>query len=96
MAQKYLVKEITCFVDPHGSPEDGGVNIYIDDDEDRELANIDEDLYYRGDYEKGYTEDELRGSEDGYHRTYERYEIRPITDEEAIIIQKIIDEYDNL
>lgn len=96
---KYLVKEYTYFVDPHGSPDSGGKEITIESgdkwDKIYEEWLVHQDDYYQGPGE-WITEDELQGSEDGYNSTYISYDMKIIPDDELEKYEKIIGDYNNL
>jgi hypothetical protein len=89
---KYLVVKNTYFVDPHGTPDHGGVEKFITENDKYETTP--DDMYIQGD--EPVTEDDLWGSEDGYNARAYDYSVREITDEEAVKIQAIIDAYNAL
>lgn len=95
----YLEVITTYFVDPHGSPDKGGVVKRIvkgkDFDKQYEESLIEEnaDRYYCVDQEAWVDEDDFQGSEDGYNSQYKCSELTIISEKQAIEYHKIIDAY---
>lgn len=85
----YLIRLTTYFVDPHGSPDFGGDQLYLSDELD-----CTPDMWYQ--YGEETTEEDLQGSEDGYNSTAEMYEAVEIGDEELDKIKKILKKYKKL
>jgi hypothetical protein len=87
----YLVIKDQIFVDPHGSPDEGGSEKFI----------TEKDYYLKldGNYTCGgdiVEEEDLQGSEDGYNSEYEYYTVKEITAEQAEEYKNIIDAYNSL
>lgn len=96
MKKYYLVVESTLFVDPHGSPDDGGIVKKV---EYTDLYNnLDPSLTYNEDFEPVDIEDEdyYQGSEDGYNSRYIEYNFKEISKEEFDRAKNIIEEYNKL
>ena len=102
--QKYLVIETKVFVDPHGSPDEGGITKMVWE-YDRSAIESGDDVDYSK-LNKKYTnawgdysiveEDELQGSEDGYNSEYLYFEVKKITDEQYELYKQIILDYNSI
>lgn len=95
--QKYLIIRNNHFIDPHGSLDDGGETKEIAEGEyydkiyKESLLEENQDKSFDGD--EWIDSDELSGSEDGYNAEVEFWDIKPITDEQAIVYKEIINKY---
>lgn len=100
--QNYLETVTTYFVDPHGTPDDGGTKKRVvkgkhyDEQYAESLLEENQDKSYSINHNDWLDEDDWNASEDGYNSEYECSELKPITDEEAIKFEEIINAYNNL
>lgn len=96
----YLVTKTKVFVDPHGSPDDGGIEkevvfgkkwdkLYM---ESKLPEN--KDKSYDGD--EWIDDEDMNGSEDGYNAEYTFYNLKPIKDDKVEEYKQIIKNYNNL
>jgi cyclophilin family peptidyl-prolyl cis-trans isomerase len=85
-----FVIETTCFVDPHGTPEEGGQQAFITK---TDYMSKDGQYTWGGEI---VDEDNLQGSEDGYNATCEYYDVTQVTLEEAISAAEVIEAYAKL
>jgi hypothetical protein len=91
---KYLVVETTYFVDPHGTPDEGGTKKFITEKEWYAKMDTPEGMYYQGD--EFVEEDDLNANEDGYNSEVYHYSVKELTPEEAKRAQDIINWYNEL
>lgn len=90
----YLVKKTQIFVDPHGSPDEGGHEFYVTTDKtDPEVGSYN---YTYFQCEEKVEDEDLQASEDGYNSTAEMFSSREITKVQYNQYQKIIENYGNL
>jgi hypothetical protein len=89
---RFLVTQTTYFVDPHGSPDKGGIKKFITDSD--WYKTTPEGKYLDG--EEYVDEDDLRGSEDGYNSQAYKYTVRKLDPSEVEHIQTVISAYENL
>lgn len=99
--QKYLIIETKIFVDPHGSPDEGGITKTIWEYDEQAIKNRDDIDYSK--LNKKYTdawgdgeifkEEDLQGSEDGYNSEYLYFKVKKITDEQYESYKKTIEDY---
>lgn len=91
----YLVTKTTYFVDPHGSPDEGGVEKFITDNPYYLQFNTPDDKFVQ--HDELVDADDLRGSEDGYNSEVYSYSVREITDQKEIdYTNLILDAYKKL
>jgi hypothetical protein len=88
---KYLVVKTTYFVDPHGTPDEGGVEKFITTDKYEPTP--------KGKYtqhDEHVDEDDLYGSEDGYNSEAYKYKVRELKPDEVQEVLTVIKAYDKL
>lgn len=88
----YLVKKTTYFVDPHGSPDEGGVEKFITISDGYETTP--DGKYLDG--EEYVDEDDLHSSEDGYNSEAYQYIVQELAPEEVDRVAAIINAYNAL
>ena len=93
MKKHYLIKESTYFVDPHGDAFFGGTIKKIEFTDS--FNDLDLSKTYN-EYLEEVSEDDYPGSEDGYNTEYTELEILEITEDQANIYIKIIEDYKNI
>lgn len=100
---KLLVYQTEFYFDGHGEGEEGSTVKFISENE--HLLKINEEKFYdedvlhaESDEDVLYHErnEEYLYAEDGYNCTAFGFSVTKISDEEAILIQGIIDAYDNI
>lgn len=96
----YLLIKTKVFVDPHGTPDDGGIEKEVVSGQrwDKVYA---ESLLPENENKSfdGYgwiEEDETSGSEDGYNSEYTFHTLKPIDDSQVNMYQEIIKKYKDL
>lgn len=96
--QHYLVTKTTYFVDPHGTPDEGGVEKTISTNLEDDFGFTFEEWRKNKDsyWDCDEWTDEPSGSEDGYNSECESFSIKKITAEDAKKYSDIIKAYNKL
>lgn len=89
----YLIVSTTVFVDPHGTPDYGGISKSVEYTD--EYEGLDLSLTYDDDMEV-VDVDQYEGSQDGYNAQYTEHDITEISEEQYIRYKYIIEEYDKI
>ena len=89
---KVLVIKTTYFVDPHGSADEGGVEKFIANEGDYE--NTPDGMYDQHDMIR--SEDDLRGSEDGYNSEAYHYKVKKLSSERLEYVKGVLKAYKSL
>lgn len=108
----YLQITNTVFIDPHGTPDDGGTvkevieskwkidteKEYLTNYLDPSYEEITEESYNDFEEETGcsYNDYEPSGAEDGYNAQYDYASYKEITHDQFLIMGEIINNYNNL
>jgi len=92
MSNKILVIKKTYFVDPHGTPDFGGVEKFIADKGD--YTTTPDDMYVQ--HDELVSADDVQASEDAYNMEVYDYTVKELSLEELEAVEEILSEYDAL
>jgi hypothetical protein len=92
MSKKVLVIKTTYFVDPHGTPDLGGVEKFIANE--GEYKSTPKDKYEQHDHI--CSEADLSGSEDGYNSEAYEYKVKKLSPERLEYVKSILKSYNKL
>ena len=98
---KYLKTTTTYFVDPHGTPDEGGIDKeivegeYYDKIYQESLLEENKEMVYN-ENDSWIDMEDMYPSEDGYNSEYSLIELKPISDKEATKANLIIKQYNEL
>lgn len=100
--QKYLLVTQQLFIDPHGTPDEGGIEKSIVSGKEYDKQYSEQILpknknksFVNGEW-LSEKDDEFRSSEDGYNSEYNVETLKPISDSKAEEYNNIINLYNKI